>query len=426
MSQSITRNHFDEWMMPVYAPAAFIPVRGAGSRLWDQQGKEYIDFAGGIAVLNTGHLHPQIVAAVEDQLKKLSHTCFQVLAYEPYLALCEKMNQKVPGDFAKKTLLVTTGSEAVENAVKIARAATGRSGAIAFTGAYHGRTHYTLSLTGKVNPYSAGMGLMPGHVYRALYPCALHGVSDDEAIASIHRIFKNDAAPEDIAAIIIEPVQGEGGFYAASPAFMQRLRALCDEFGALLIIDEVMTGFRVALAGAQSYYGVEPDLTCLGKIIGGGMPVGAFGGRKDVMEALAPTGPVYQAGTLSGNPIAMAAGFACLTEVAQPGIHETLTDRTTQLANGLLEAAEEAGIPLVVNHVGGMFGIFFTEAKTVTRYQDVVKCDVERFKRFFHLMLEEGVYLAPSAFEAGFMSVAHSEEDINNTIDAARKVFAKL
>ena len=184
--------------------------------------------------------------------------------------------------------------------------------------------------------------------------------------------------------------------------------------------------FRVALAGAQSYYGVEPDLTCLGKIIGGGMPVGAFGGRKDVMDALAPTGPVYQAGTLSGNPIAMAAGFACLTEVAQPGIHETLTDRTTQLANGLLEAAEDAGIPLVVNHVGGMFGIFFTDAKTVTCYQDVVKCDVERFKRFFHLMLEEGVYLAPSAFEAGFMSVAHSEEDINNTIDAARKVFAKL
>ena len=426
MSQSITRNHFDEWMMPVYAPAAFIPVRGAGSRLWDQQGKEYIDFAGGIAVLNTGHLHPQIVAAVEDQLKKLSHTCFQVLAYEPYLALCEKMNQKVPGDFAKKTLLVTTGSEAVENAVKIARAATGRSGAIAFTGAYHGRTHYTLSLTGKVNPYSAGMGLMPGHVYRALYPCALHGVSDDEAIASIHRIFKNDAAPEDIAAIIIEPVQGEGGFYAASPAFMQRLRALCDEFGALLIIDEGMTGFRVALAGAQAYYGVEPDLTCLGKIIGGGMPVGAFGGRREVMDALAPTGPVYQAGTLSGNPIAMAAGFACLNEVAQPGVHETLTELTNQLAQGLLDAARDAGIPLVVNNVGGMFGIFFTDAETVTCYQDVVKCDVERFKRFFHLMLEEGVYLAPSAFEAGFMSVAHSEEDIDNTIDAARRVFAKL
>ena len=400
--------------------------RAENCRVWDVEGREYLDFAGGIAVLNTGHLHPEVIAAVEGQLKKLTHTCFQVLAYEPYLQLCEMMNQKVPGDFAKKTLLVTTGSEAVENAVKIARAATGRSGTIAFTGAYHGRTHYTLSLTGKVNPYSAGMGLMPGHVYRALYPCALHGISDDDAIASIHRIFKNDAAPEDIAAIVIEPVQGEGGFYAASPAFMQRLRALCDEFGALLIIDEVMTGFRVALAGAQSYYGVEPDLTCLGKIIGGGMPVGAFGGRREVMDALAPTGPVYQAGTLSGNPIAMAAGFACLSEVAQPGVHETLTELTNQLADGLLNAARETGIPLVVNNVGGMFGIFFTEAETVTCYQDVVKCDVERFKRFFHLMLEEGVYLAPSAFEAGFMSIAHSEADINNTIDAARRVFAKL
>jgi glutamate-1-semialdehyde 2,1-aminomutase len=205
------------------------------------------------------------------------------------------------------------------------------------------------------------------------------------------------------------------------PEFLPGLRALCDEFGALLIIDEVMTGFRVALAGAQDYYGVVPDLTCLGKIIGGGMPVGAFGGRRDVMDALAPTGPVYQAGTLSGNPIAMAAGYACLTEVAQPGIHETLNELTTRLAEGLLEAAEEANIPLVVNHVGGMFGIFFTDAETVTCYQDVMACDVERFKRFFHMMLDEGIYLAPSAFEAGFMSVAHSEEDINNTIDAARR-----
>lgn len=213
--------------------------RAENCRVWDVEGREYLDFAGGIAVLNTGHLHPGIVSAVEAQLKKLSHTCFQVLAYEPYLALCERMNQKVPGDFAKKTLLVTTGSEAVENAVKIARAATKRSGAIAFSGAYHGRTHYTLSLTGKVHPYSAGMGLMPGHVYRALYPCPLHNISDDDAIASIERIFKNDAAPEDIAAIIIEPVQGEGGFYAAYPAFMQRLRALCDQHGIMLIADEV-------------------------------------------------------------------------------------------------------------------------------------------------------------------------------------------
>lgn len=210
------------------------------------------------------------------------------------------------------------------------------------------------------------------------------------------------------------------------PEFLPGLRALCDKYGALLIIDEVMTGFRVALAGAQSYYGVEPDLTCLGKIIGGGMPVGAFGGRRDVMDALAPTGPVYRAGTLSGNPIAMAAGYACLTEVSQVGVHQTLTELTEMLAAGLLHAAQEENIPLVVNNVGGMFGLFFTEAPTVTCYQDVMQCDVERFKRFFHLMLEEGVYLAPSAFEAGFMSVAHSKEDIQRTIDAARLCFAKL
>lgn len=225
-------------------------------------------------------------------------------------------------------------------------------------------------------------------------------------LASVRAAFEQ--YPQEIACIIVEPVAGNMNCIPPLPAFLPGLRALCDEFGALLIIDEVMTGFRVALAGAQSYYDVVPDLTCLGKIIGGGMPVGAFGGRRDVMDATAPTGPVYQAGTLSGNPIAMAAGFACLSEVAQPGVHETLTDLTNQLSQGLLDAAREAGIPLVVNNVGGMFGLFFTDAETVTCYQDVLKCDVERFKRFFHLMLEEGVYLAPSAFEAGFMSIAHT------------------
>lgn len=254
--------------------------RAENCRVWDVEGREYLDFAGGIAVLNTGHLHPKVVAAVEAQLKKLSHTCFQVLAYEPYLELCEIMNQKVPGDFAKKTLLVTTGSEAVENAVKIARAATRRSGTIAFSGAYHGRTHYTLALTGKVNPYSAGMGLMPGHVYRALYPCPLHGISEDDAIASIHRIFKNDAAPEDIAAIVIEPVQGEGGFYASTPAFMQRLRALCDEHGIMLIADEVQSGAgRTGTLFAMEQMGVAPDLTTFAKSIAGGFPLAGVTGR---------------------------------------------------------------------------------------------------------------------------------------------------
>ncbi|ELJ9108805.1 4-aminobutyrate--2-oxoglutarate transaminase [Salmonella enterica] len=312
--------------------------RAENCRVWDVEGREYLDFAGGIAVLNTGHLHPGIVSAVEAQLKKLSHTCFQVLAYEPYLALCERMNQKVPGDFAKKTLLVTTGSEAVENAVKIARAATKRSGAIAFSGAYHGRTHYTLSLTGKVHPYSAGMGLMPGHVYRALYPCPLHNISDDDAIASIERIFKNDAAPEDIAAIIIETVQGEGGFYAASPAFMQRLRALCDQHGIMLIADEVQSGAgRTGTLFAMEQMGVAADITTFAKSIAGGFPLAGVTGRADVMDAIAPGG---LGGTYAGNPIACAAALAVLDIFEQENLLQKANTLGNTLRDGLMEIAE--------------------------------------------------------------------------------------
>ncbi|EDP8646968.1 4-aminobutyrate--2-oxoglutarate transaminase [Salmonella bongori] len=312
--------------------------RAENCRVWDVEGHEYLDFAGGIAVLNTGHLHPAIISAVETQLKKLSHTCFQVLAYEPYLALCERMNQKVPGDFAKKTLLVTTGSEAVENAVKIARAATKRSGAIAFSGAYHGRTHYTLSLTGKVNPYSAGMGLMPGHVYRALYPCPLHGISDDDALASIERIFKNDAAPEDIATIIIEPVQGEGGFYAASPAFMQRLRALCDQHGIMLIADEVQSGAgRTGTLFAMEQMGVAADITTFAKSIAGGFPLAGVTGRAEVMDAIAPGG---LGGTYAGNPIACAAALAVLDIFEHENLLQKANTLGKTLRDGLMEIAE--------------------------------------------------------------------------------------
>lgn len=312
--------------------------RAENCRVWDVEGREYLDFAGGIAVLNTGHLHPKVVAAVEAQLKKLSHTCFQVLAYEPYLELCEIMNKRVPGDFAKKTLLVTTGSEAVENAVKIARAATKRSGTIAFSGAYHGRTHYTLSLTGKVNPYSAGMGLMPGHVYRALYPCELHGVSDDDAIASIHRIFKNDAAPEDIAAIVIEPVQGEGGFYSASPDFMKRLRALCDEHGIMLIADEVQSGAgRTGTLFAMEQLGVAADITTFAKSIAGGFPLAGVTGKAEVMDAIAPGG---LGGTYAGSPIACAAALAVLETFDEENLLQRANDVGQKLKEGLLSIAE--------------------------------------------------------------------------------------
>ena len=280
------------------------------SSVVDVEGREFIDFAGGIAVLNTGHLHPKIIKAVEEQLHKLTHTCFQVLAYEPYVELCEKINARVPGDFAKKTLLVTTGSEAVENAVKIARAATGRAGVIAFTGAYHGRTMMTLGLTGKVAPYSAGMGLMPGGIFRALYPCSVHGVGVDESIASIERIFKNDAEPRDIAAIIIEPVQGEGGFNVAPKDFMIRLRALCDQHGILLIADEVQTGAgRTGTFFAMEQMGVAADLTTFAKSVGGGFPIAGLCGKAELMDAIAPGG---LGGTYAGNPLSCAAALAVL------------------------------------------------------------------------------------------------------------------
>ena len=364
--------------------------RADGARLYDVDGKAYIDYVGSWGPMVLGHNHPAIRNAVIEAAERgLSFGA----PTEMEVKMAELVTELVPTmDMVR---MVNSGTEATMSAIRLARG---------FTGAL------TLG-----QPNSPGV---PADFAKHTLTCTYNDLT------SVRAAFEQ--YPQEIACIIVEPVAGNMNCIPPLPEFLPGLRALCDEFGALLIIDEVMTGFRVALAGAQSYYDVVPDLTCLGKIIGGGMPVGAFGGRREVMDALAPTGPVYQAGTLSGNPIAMAAGFACLTEVAQPGVHETLTDLTNQLSQGLLDAAREAGIPLVVNNVGGMFGLFFTDAETVTCYQDVLKCDVERFKRFFHLMLEEGVYLAPSAFEAGFMSIAHTPDDINDTIAAARKAFAKL
>lgn len=334
---------------PIFAESA------SNATVIDVEGREFIDFAGGIAVLNTGHVHPKIIAAVEAQLHKLTHTCFQVLAYEPYVEVCEKINARVPGDFAKKTLLVTTGSEAVENAVKIARAATGRAGVIAFTGAYHGRTMMTLALTGKVAPYSAGMGLMPGGVFRALYPNELHGVSVDDSIASIERVFKNDAEARDIAAIIIEPVQGEGGFYVAPKAFMARLRALCDQHGILLIADEVQTGAgRTGTFFAMEQMGVVPDLTTFAKSIAGGFPLAGVCGKAELMDAIAPGG---LGGTYAGSPIACAAALAVM-EVFE---EEHLLDRSKAVGERLVTGlkAIQAKYPVIgdVRALGAMIAI---------------------------------------------------------------------
>lgn len=319
----------------------------------DVEGNHYLDFAGGIAVLNTGHRHPKVLDAVRRQLELYTHTCFQVVAYEPYVALCERINALVPGDFAKKTLLVTTGSEALENAVKIARAATGRAGVIAFAGGYHGRTMMTLAMTGKVMPYASGMGLMPGGVFRARFPDALHGVSEDDAIDSIEQIFKTDAAPADIAALVIEPVQGEGGFRVASPQFMQRLRALCDLHGIVLIADEVQTGAgRTGSFFAMEQMGVSADLTTFAKSVAGGFPLAGVCGRAELMDAISPGG---LGGTYAGNPVSCAAALAVLEVFEEENLlarartlGEMLTRRLRQLAEGDRRIAEVRGLGAMV------------------------------------------------------------------------------
>jgi len=389
--------------------------RADGACLYDADGKAYIDYVGSWGPMVLGHNNVEIRnAVIEAAARGLSFGAPTEMEVKMAQLVCELVPSM---DMVR---MVNSGTEATMSAIRLARGFTGRDKIIKFEGCYHGHADCLLVKAGSGaltlgQPNSPGV---PADFARHTLTCTYNDLD------SVRAAFEQ--YPDDIACIIVEPVAGNMNCIPPLPAFLPGLRALCDEFGALLIIDEVMTGFRVALGGAQEYYNVRPDLTCLGKIIGGGMPVGAFGGRREVMDALAPTGPVYQAGTLSGNPIAMAAGFACLTQIAQPGTHQTLTERTTQLAQGLLAAAQAENIPLVVNHVGGMFGIFFTDADSVTCYADVTKCDVERFRRFFHLMLEEGAYLAPSAFEAGFMSLAHSAEDIERTVDAARRCFAKL
>ena len=391
--------------------------RADGAYLYDADGNAYIDYVGSWGPMVLGHNHPVIRDAVIEAVQRgLSFGA----PTEMEVKMAELVTKLVPSmDMVR---MVNSGTEATMSAIRLARGFTGRDKIIKFEGCYHGHADCLLVKAGSGaltlgQPNSPGV---PADFAKHTLTCTYNDLT------SVREAFEQ--YPQGIACIIVEPVAGNMNCIPPKEGFLSGLRELCDKFGALLIIDEVMTGFRVALAGAQSHYNVKPDLTCLGKIIGGGMPVGAFGGRRDIMEALAPTGPVYQAGTLSGNPIAMAAGYACLTEISrdEEETYGTLRYLTQLLQDGLLDAARYHNIPLVVNIVGGMFGLFFTDALEVTSYQDVMACDVERFKRFFHLMLEEGVYFAPSAFEAGFMSIAHSEEDIRNTVDAARRVFAKL
>ncbi|MDA3979103.1 glutamate-1-semialdehyde 2,1-aminomutase [Gallibacterium sp. AGMB14963] len=389
--------------------------KAQGAYLYDEEGKQYIDYVGSWGPMVLGHNHPTILnAVIETAQNGLSFGA----PTELEIKLAELVCKLVPS--IEMVRMVNSGTEATMSAIRLARGYTKRDKIIKFEGCYHGHADSLLVKAGSGaltlgQPSSPGV---PADFAKHTLTCTYNDLH------SVEETFKR--YPDEIACIIVEPVAGNMNCVPPKPGFLQGLRQLCDQYNALLIIDEVMTGFRVALAGAQSYYGVQPDLTCLGKIIGGGMPVGAFGGKKEIMQYIAPTGPVYQAGTLSGNPIAMAAGIACLTELAKPGNEALLATKTKTLAEGLKTLAEKHHIPFVVNYVGGMFGIFFTESETVESYADVMNCNIERFKTFFHHMLSQGVYLAPSAFEAGFMSLAHTDEDIQNTLKAADVAFQAL
>ena len=325
------------------------------SEFWDIEGRRFIDFAGGIAVLNTGHRHPAVIQAVKDQLDRYTHTCFQVLAYEPYVELAERINAKAPGDFAKKTLFLTTGSEAVENAIKIARAATKRSGVICFAGGYHGRTLLTLAMTGKVAPYKTGFGPFPAEIFHAAFPNALHGVTVDDSIASVEAIFKNDIEASRVAAIIIEPVQGEGGFHVAPPELLQRLRTLCDSYGILLIVDEIQTGAgRTGTWFAVEQSGVAPDLITMAKSMAGGFPISAVVGRAEVMDAAAPGG---LGGTYAGSPIACAAALAVLDVFEKENLLQRSRDVGERLTAGLKAMATRHACIGDVRGLGAMVAI---------------------------------------------------------------------
>jgi 4-aminobutyrate aminotransferase/(S)-3-amino-2-methylpropionate transaminase len=360
-------------------------AKGENAEIWDVEGKRYIDFAGGIAVLNTGHRHPAVIQAVKDQLDKYTHTCFQVLAYEPYVELAEKLNAKAPGNFAKKTLFLTTGAEAVENAIKIARASTGRSGIICFGGGYHGRTLLTLAMTGKVAPYKTGFGPFPAEVFHAVFPNALHGVTVDDSIASVEAIFKNDIEAKRVAAIILEPVQGEGGFQVAPPALLQRLRALCDQHGILLICDEVQTGAgRTGTWFAVEQSGVAPDLITMAKSMAGGFPISAVVGRAEVMDAAAPGG---LGGTYAGSPIACAAALAVLDVFEKENLLQRSRDVGTRLVNGLQAIAKRHKC------IGDVRGLGAMVALELFKNGDIKQPDADLAKRIAAEATKRGLIL---------------------------------
>ncbi|RVU83258.1 glutamate-1-semialdehyde-2,1-aminomutase [Leucothrix sargassi] len=389
--------------------------RAEQAYLFDADGKRYIDYIGSWGPMIAGHANPEILEAVKQAVEHgLSYGAPTSIEVD----MAEAIRQIMPS--IEMVRMVNSGTEATMSAIRLARGFTGRDNIVKFEGGYHGHGDSLLVKAGS-GALTLGEPDSPG----VPADLAKHTLTlDYNNSEQVEALFK--AQGDSIACIIVEPVSGNMNCVPPVPGFLETLRKVCDEYGAILIFDEVMTGFRVAKGGAQEVYNIKPDLTTLGKIIGGGMPVGAFGGRADIMQKLAPTGPVYQAGTLSGNPIAMAAGLKTLEIISRDGFYTDLDRKTDRMVKGMLSAASDNGVAMTSNRVGAMFGLFFSKEQQITNFAQVKQCDIESFNRFFHGMLEEGVNLAPSAYEAGFVSSAHTDQDIDDTIAAARKVFVSL
>jgi len=390
-------------------------TRGEGAWLYDADGNRYIDYVASWGPMIAGHAHPDVIRAVQE-------TAANGLGFGAPTEIETRMADKLCSLMPSLELvrMVNSGTEATMSAIRLARGFTGRDRIVKFEGCYHGHSDSLLVKAGS-GTLTLGVPTSPG-VPASLAQHTLTLTFND--LAGVEALF--EAMGKEIACIIVEPVAGNMNCIPPVPGFLEGLRRLCDSYGSVLIFDEVMTGFRVALGGAQEHYGVRPDLTTLGKVIGGGLPVGAFGGRRDIMEQIAPLGPVYQAGTLSGNPISLAAGLKTLELASVEGFHAHLDRAAKRLTTGLQICADSAGIPFTTNQAGGMFGCFFSDASPVSLFEQVTRCDMDRFRRFFHGMLEAGVYLAPSAYEAGFVSSAHSDAIIDATLEHAAEVFATL
>ena len=389
--------------------------RGEGAYTIDEDDNRYIDYVASWGPMILGHAHPAVTQAVKDAVDN-SLGFGTPTRIETVMA--EKVCELVPS--IEMVRMVSSGTEATMSAIRLARGYTHRDKIVKFEGCYHGHSDSLLVKAGS-GALTLGVPTSPG------VPASLAEHTITLTFNDIEQVRTTFAEVGDqIACIIVEPVAGNMNCIPPVPGFLEGLREVCDQHGTVLIFDEVMTGFRVSLGGAQQHYGVKPDMTTLGKVIGGGLAVGAFGGKREIMEQLAPLGPVYQAGTLSGNPIAMAAGLATLTELEKPGVFEGIVSNTEHLVEGMLARAKAFNIPMTANTVGGMFGLFFTNEEKVTSFKQVTECDIERFKKFFHAMLEDGIYLAPSAYEAGFVSAAHGHREIKSTLISAENVFSKL